>query len=156
MGAVVGGGVCSPAFCFSTAKGGMATDGRRPRFDRLFVLGSSVVSGVVITDTSIIHGVTQALSEAFRSWLDENRREIAGLVAATITASGSSFGQPDTTRSPAPRFLTTAQLAARWNIHAETVRRMSRRGVLPATRIGKGLLIPTAAVERYEAAAGGA
>ena len=49
-----------------------------------------------------------------------------------------------------PRFLTVNQLARRWGMHAQTVKRTIETGTLRAVRIGKREVIPMAQIERVE------
>ena len=44
--------------------------------------------------------------------------------------------RPDPDQKPEDRLLTTSQVADRWQVHAESVRRLTRSGDLPAIKIG--------------------
>jgi excisionase family DNA binding protein len=48
------------------------------------------------------------------------------------------------------KFLTPAQLSARWICHEETVRRKIRENQIPAILLGRRRLIPLEAIERLE------
>lgn len=48
------------------------------------------------------------------------------------------------------KFLTPAELGARWSQHEETIRRKLRRSELPSIVIGRRRLIPIEAVENVE------
>ncbi|MBL9213094.1 MAG: helix-turn-helix domain-containing protein [Opitutaceae bacterium] len=52
---------------------------------------------------------------------------------------------PDT-----PYFFSPNQLARRWSLHQESVRRMVRDGRLPALRLGKRVRIALHEVEAFE------
>jgi len=49
------------------------------------------------------------------------------------------------------RFLTTAQLAQRWNFHVGSILRWCRQGRLPTVRVGRRVLVQVAAIVEYEA-----
>lgn len=51
------------------------------------------------------------------------------------------------------QFYTTAELAARWHEHAETIRRRLREGQLTFVLIGRKKLISLDEIIRFEAAA---
>lgn len=49
-------------------------------------------------------------------------------------------------------YLSPNQLHLRWSLHPESIRRIVRKGKIPAIKIGKRLRISLAEVEAYEAA----
>ena len=56
---------------------------------------------------------------------------------------------PANDNTPAP-FLTIAQVAQRWRVHAKTVRRLIARGDLAVHRIGGQIRIALADLVAYE------
>jgi excisionase family DNA binding protein len=73
-------------------------------------------------------------------------------VTATLTIEPAAMEKILAARASraAADFLSAAQLARRWQMHAESIRRMIREKRLPATRIGRRLRISLAEVERLE------
>ena len=49
-------------------------------------------------------------------------------------------------RKPEPKFLNTAEVAARWQLHPESVRRLVREGRLPRMSVGRRILVPMTAI----------
>lgn len=80
--------------------------------------------------------------------LDALAARAAGALAA-LNASHQA-AHPGPRPKGAAEFLSVAQLARRWQMHAESVRRMIREKRLPAVRIGRRLRVSLADVERLE------
>jgi excisionase family DNA binding protein len=105
----------------------------------------------MIRNQQIVDGVKDALAKAFKQWLQENKDEIVKVVAASVATKV----QPQTPASKphvqaGQPFLTTCELARRWGVHQETVRRIARRRGLSSMKMGRRVLVPVKAVEEYE------
>lgn len=73
---------------------------------------------------------------------------VAGALAARNASRPPAL--PASPPKAAADFLSAAQLARRWQMHAESIRRMIREKRLQATRFGRRLRISLAEVERLE------
>jgi excisionase family DNA binding protein len=121
---------------------------------------------VMITQKQIIDLAREALGNAFKSWLNENRDELLRLMSVSTQNARAKIPEQQTTakeekvavklsRHPVvddkrPVYLTPRQLAARWGWHHESIRRMLRERRLQATRIGRRMLVELRAVEKLE------
>lgn len=82
--------------------------------------------------------------------------QVEKLLAALEARVAGALAALNVSRPPAPPvkaaadFLSAAQLAQRWRMHAESIRRMIREKRLQATRFGRRLRISLAEVERLE------
>jgi hypothetical protein len=100
-----------------------------------------------------------AFESAVKRWLDNNQKEILAAIAKGLDTRKSLIdaAQPLAARNNAAAddrpYLTTAQLAARWGFHVESVRRIHRRDDWPVARIGRRICIPLALVKKIEAEA---
>ena len=112
----------------------------------------------MISNKQIVDGVKDALSKAFKAWLDENRTEILKMTAEAVAARVRLPKRTEPERQPEPQpksapqrhFLTTAQLAERWHYHQESIRRLVREGELSCVRLGRQVRLPVEEIERYE------
>ncbi len=106
----------------------------------------------MISNRQIVDGVKDALSKAFKTWLDENRAEILKMIGEAGVAVVGAKKRPEVRlEQPCqPHFLTTAQLAERWHYHPVSVRNLVRSGALSCVRMGRRVRVPLAEVERYE------
>lgn len=55
------------------------------------------------------------------------------------------------TENATPTLLSMSELAERWRLSSDTVRRRCQDGTLPAFRVGRSVRIPLTAVEAIEA-----
>ena len=63
---------------------------------------------------------------------------------------GNACGKTKQIQTDGRVFLTSAQLAARWGWHVESVRRKFRRRELGSVPLGRRRLVPLAEVELFE------
>lgn len=103
----------------------------------------------------VLSALQQVVGATLKNWLDENKAEV-------IQALREAVPTPQTPPPPAkttaeaveekrqPQFLNTAELAARWQLHMESVRRLVRRRELPGMHVGRRVLVPLSAVMEYE------
>ena len=96
----------------------------------------------------VLFALQDVISTALKRWLDENKPEL-------LHAFREAFGQnsvlkrhPDDTASKSEvQFLGTSEIATRWRLNPETVRRMVRDGRLPRTSVsGRRILVPFNAI----------
>ncbi len=114
----------------------------------------------MISDSRICDSAKDALREAFKAWLDENRAEILRLTAEAVATRCRGPGRPrreqvpedkpEPKSPPQPVFLTPTEVAERWHYHRESVRRLVRQGELVSVRLGGRVRVPLKEVERYE------
>jgi excisionase family DNA binding protein len=88
-----------------------------------------------------------------KRWLDENRAEViqalrAAVPAPQVQSAPAKAAAVETKRQP--QFLSTSDIAARWQLHRESVRRLVRQGRLPRMFLGRRVLVPISAVIDYE------
>jgi len=99
----------------------------------------------------VLTALRQVVGATLKNWLDENKAEV---LQALLAAADEHPTPPQ----PAERreekhevqFLKTAELAARWQLHPETVRKMLREGRLPRMFIGRRCLVPMSAIMTCE------
>jgi excisionase family DNA binding protein len=102
----------------------------------------------MISNKHILDCVKEALTSAFKSWLNDNRGEIVRLVADSVRLQDK---KAEPTSNDKQRYYTPTQIARRWNFHVGSMLRLLRSGELPTMRIGRRVLVPVAVVEKYEA-----
>ncbi|MGO8928454.1 MAG: helix-turn-helix domain-containing protein [Limisphaerales bacterium] len=104
----------------------------------------------MISNKQIIEGVREALSKAFKLWLEENRAEVIKLVAESVASTVKTPKVMPEQPKLSGQFFTAKQLAERWHLHPVSVLRMLRCGTLPCVWVGRRKLVPVNAVEEYE------
>jgi hypothetical protein len=97
----------------------------------------------------IVAALQQVVGAAVKSWLNENRTEVLrALSAVGAPCDHQQVEKPKENREP--QFLTAAEVAARWQFHPESVRKMIRQGRLPRVYISRRILVPMSAIVDYE------
>ena len=99
----------------------------------------------------VIVALQQVVGATLRNWLDGNRADV--LQALRIAVAESQRPQPPAKVAQAklePQFLNTAEVAARWQLHPESVRRLVREGRLPRMSIGRRSMVPLGAIIECE------
>jgi excisionase family DNA binding protein len=106
----------------------------------------------MITKNQILAVGAAALTKAFHSWLDENREPLLHLIAQLHVTSPQEKPTNDARIAGHKRpYLTTTELARRWNCCVHTVRRKVRAGELPGLKMSRRrILIPLEAVLKFE------
>jgi len=98
----------------------------------------------------VLVALQHVVGATLKNWLDENKTE----VLQALRAVAESRTPPQLPMKPQekcePRFLNTAEVAARWRLHPETVRRMLREGRLPRMFTGQRRLVPLSAIADCE------
>jgi hypothetical protein len=100
----------------------------------------------------ILAALQHVVSVALKDWLDEHKADVLQALRAAVPASH----MPPLTNTAAleekrqPEFLNTADIAARWQLHPESVRRMARQGRLPRMFMARRILVPLSAIVEYE------
>lgn len=89
------------------------------------------------------------ISSTLKQWLDDNRAEFLRIARETMLDDERAKREPQHTRSG--EFLTVAELALRWHLNPETVRRMIRDGRIPSVLVGRHHRVAIAAIEAFEA-----
>jgi hypothetical protein len=106
-----------------------------------------------ITVAQIIETMQETVTLAIKQWLDENKQEVLATFKHALAESRRFNVAEKEKPTDAKPYLTSAQLAARWGFHIESVRRLVRRESWPVVRVGRRILIPISFVEKYESEA---
>jgi len=84
----------------------------------------------------ILAALQNVVGMALKNWLNENKAEV---LEALRAAHPARQDPPQAGTAPAernePKFLGTAEVAVRWQLHRESVRRMVRQGRLPRVSV---------------------
>ena len=95
----------------------------------------------------ILVALQEVVGATLKNWLDENK---AGVLQAMGAAIAEAWTPPPAPKrpeaTPEPLFLSAAEVAARWRLHPESVRRMLRDGRLPRMLLGRRSLVPLSAI----------
>jgi excisionase family DNA binding protein len=110
-----------------------------------------VYASAIITKDQILAAGSAALKKAFYDWLDENREPLLQIIAHALFTSGPGKPTDEIPADPKCPYLTTTEVARRWNCFVHTVRRKVRAGELPRLMMSqRHILIPIEAVLRFE------
>jgi hypothetical protein len=99
----------------------------------------------------VLTALQHVVGATLKKWLDENKAEVLHALSAAATERQMTSQRakgPEEKRQP--QFLSTAELAARWQLHRESVRRLVRQGRLPRMYAVRRILVPLSAVMDYE------
>jgi excisionase family DNA binding protein len=101
----------------------------------------------------VLTALQQVVGATLKNWLDENKAEVIQALRAAVPAP--QIPLPPATAAAAgdkrqPQFLNTTEVAARWQLHVESVRRLVRRRELPGMHVARRVLVPLTAVMEYE------
>ena len=98
----------------------------------------------------VLAALQQVVGDALKCWLDDNKPDVLHAIQVAVTAQQPPPPPSPPVRpspaTPEPKFLNTAEIAARWRLHPETVRRLIREGRLPRMYVGRRRLVPMSAV----------
>jgi excisionase family DNA binding protein len=86
------------------------------------------------------------VSTTLKQWLDDNKAEVLRM-AREAMFERVKWGQQ---HAKSGEFLTVAELAQRWQLNPETVRRMIRHGRLPSMLAGRHHRVAVATIEAFE------
>jgi hypothetical protein len=95
----------------------------------------------------VLTALQQVVGATLKNWLDDNKAEVIQVLRTAVAESQTP--QPPAKaaqKKPEPKFLNTAEVAARWQLHPESVRRLVREGRLPRIYIGRRSLVPLSAI----------
>ena len=96
----------------------------------------------------VLTALQQVVGATLKKWLDENKAEVIQALRTALPAPHApplpKTAVPEEERQP--QFLNTAEVAARWQLHRESVRRMVREGRLPRMYIGRRILVPLSVI----------
>ena len=102
----------------------------------------------------VLCALQEVVGQALKSWLDENKAEVLQALRTTVGENRT----PRPAKAPAveheQKFLTTDQIAMRWHLHPESVRRIVREGRLPRIIIGRRIMVPLGAILECEQRSG--
>lgn len=101
----------------------------------------------------ILVALQQVVGTTLKSWLDDNKAELMQVLGTAAIASQTPptpIPAKAAVESREPKLLTSDELAARWQLHPETIRRLVRVGILPRMFVARRILVPLSAVTEYE------
>jgi excisionase family DNA binding protein len=101
-------------------------------------------------DGQLLAALQQTVSTAFKQWLDDNKGELLGVARDAVLESEASKQQQRRQEVTRSEFLTVAEVAQRWQLHPESVRRMIRQGRVPRVVVGRHNRVALATVEAFE------
>lgn len=88
------------------------------------------------------------VSTTLKQWLDDNKTELLRVAREAMLDNERTKREQQHTRSG--QFLTVAELALRWHLNPETVRRMIRDGRVPSVLAGRHHRVAVATIEAFE------
>ena len=100
-------------------------------------------------DNQLLTALKETISAAFAQWLDRNKSEVLSLVRDAIIKAQSTE-TPRENKVVSRPYLTSADLAGRWQLHPESVRRILRQGRIPSVLVGRFHRVAIAVVEAIE------
>ncbi len=100
----------------------------------------------------ILLALQEVVGTTLKCWLDENKPEVLEALREGVARNSLFKGQSDTTAPKSePQFMDTSEIAIRWRLNPETIRRMIRDGRLPRAPLsGRRILVPTSAIVSRE------
>jgi excisionase family DNA binding protein len=98
------------------------------------------------TTDQVLCALQEVVGQALKSWLNENKAEVLQALRTTAVENWTLRPVKAPEAECEPKFLTTDQIAARWQLHPESVRRIVREGRLPKIFIGRRILVPLEAI----------
>jgi excisionase family DNA binding protein len=101
------------------------------------------------TDELLV-AIQNTVSTAIREWLDTNRDEIVRAMREGVRQSEAAKNELKRQEVKHGEFLTVAEVAQRWLLHPESVRRMIRQGRVPRVMVGRQNRVALSSVEAFE------
>lgn len=101
-----------------------------------------------LTEQTILGLIERAVTTVLKDWLHENRGEILQVVKETLVEIERAK-QSGIQKEPVG-FLTVAELAQRWHLCPETIRRMIRDGRVRSIAAGRHHRIAIGTVQELE------
>ena len=99
-------------------------------------------------DGTLLAVLQSTVSTTLKQWLDDNKTEFLRVAREAIRDNESvQCGQQHANNA---EFLTVAEVAQRWQLNPETVRRMIRDGRIPSVLAGRHHRVAAATVEALE------
>jgi excisionase family DNA binding protein len=99
-------------------------------------------------DGSLLAVLQSTVSTTLKQWLDDNKVEF--LRVAREAMLDKERTKPEQQHMRSGHFLTVAELALRWHLNPETVRRMIRDGRIPSVLAGRHHRVAVATIEAFE------
>jgi len=101
-------------------------------------------------DDQILTALQQTVSTVLKQWLDDNKGEVLRAVRAAVLEHQSATKEQPVQTVKSTEYLTVDEVAQRWKLHPESVRRMTRQGRLPRTIVSRRSLVARSTVEALE------
>jgi excisionase family DNA binding protein len=99
-------------------------------------------------DGSLLAVLQSTVSTTLKQWLDDNKAEFVRVAReAMLDNDRVQRGQK---RTGSAEFLTVAEVAQRWQLNPETVRRMIRDGRIPSVLAGRHHRVAAATIAAFE------
>jgi excisionase family DNA binding protein len=99
-------------------------------------------------DGSLLAVLQSTVSTTLKQWLDDNKAEFLGVAREAMLENERTKREQQHTRGG--EFLTVGELALRWHLNPETVRRMIRDGRIPSVLAGRHHRVAAATIAAFE------
>jgi excisionase family DNA binding protein len=104
------------------------------------------------TDTQLLTALQETISTTLREWLDNHKSEVLSAIADGLSEREIAKEAMVEQNKAGQQLLTPEDLARRWGLHQESVRRKIRMGEIPRMIIGRRVRVALAEVEAFEKA----
>jgi excisionase family DNA binding protein len=101
-------------------------------------------------DEHLLAALQQTVSVAIQQWLAENKGEVLQMIREAMLESETAKHQRQQQQTKVNELLTVVEVAKRWQLHPESVRRMIRQGRIPAVKIGPQNRVALITLEKFE------
>jgi excisionase family DNA binding protein len=101
-------------------------------------------------DEQLLVALQQTVSTALRHWLADNKAEILQVVREAEFESEIAKHERQQQQTSRSEFLTVTDVAERWQLHPESVRKMIRQGRIPALKVGSHNRVALSTVKKFE------
>jgi excisionase family DNA binding protein len=101
-------------------------------------------------DRQLLVALQNTVSTVLKQWLDDNKGDLLRVVREAVLESEAVKHERQRQQTKLTEFLTVAEVAQRWQLNPESVRRMIRQGRLPRDTIGRQNRIALSSVEEFE------
>jgi excisionase family DNA binding protein len=101
-------------------------------------------------DEQLLVALQQTVSSALRQWLSKNKGEALQMVRKAVFEGQTANQERQQQQTRRSEFLTVAEVARRWQLHPESVRRMIRQRRISAAKVGRYNRVVLGAVEKFE------
>lgn len=101
-------------------------------------------------DKQLLVALQHTVTTALKQWLDGNKGEVLGAMRETVLESEAAQNEQRQSQRKRSEFMTAAELAQRWQLHPESVRKMIRQRRVPRVIVGRHNRIALSTIEGLE------